>query len=160
MKYEQVYYEQAINKLTSTIMKKVFRNGELDIKSCISIADHIYNLEIGNENEMSQSRQMKFSADNKFEHYRVMLKLSDRSSYLILDYLMQKAGSWHSIEAISYNISFSSGSIRVFICNLRKSLREVGLADVIDTRYGIGYSISDVNVQRINAHLASTNESV
>lgn len=160
MKTEQAYYEHAINKLTSTIMKKVFRNGELDIKSCISIADHIHKLDIGNENEPSQSRHMKFRIDNKFENFRVMLKLSDRSSYLILDYLMQNPGSWHSIEDISYNISFSSGSIRVFICNLRKSLREVGFVDVIDTRYGVGYSISEANVQRIAAHVASTSEPV
>jgi DNA-binding response OmpR family regulator len=160
MKNKQIYYDHAVNKLTSTIIKKVFRNGELDIKSCISIADYIYNLDIGNEKEISQSRHGKFRIDKKFENYRVMLKLSDRSSYLILDYLMQNPGSWHSIEDISYNISSSSGSIRVFICSLRKSLREVGLTDVIDTRYGIGYSISDVNVQRITTHVAATNEPV
>jgi DNA-binding winged helix-turn-helix (wHTH) protein len=56
---------------------------------------------------------------------------------------------------IAVNLGLSPRSVRVLISVLRKHLRIIGLEDVINTEYRVGYSVNHQGVVRVVEKVAS-----
>jgi hypothetical protein len=155
MNIDTAAQEIAITRLTSSIVRKIFRDGKFDVESCNKIVSHIHLLDTTISSISPATKAQRFEPAPELRNLQSRIQMSGRSSYLVLQQLMSNPGSWFSTSDLAMILGYTPGSMRVHICSLRKTLREHGLDDVVDTRYRVGYSIDKTGVEKIMSFISS-----
>jgi DNA-binding transcriptional ArsR family regulator len=144
----------AISKLMLSLVRKIFRDGKIDVDSCNKITSHIHNFESAIISFESPTESQIFESLPDISNLHSRIQMPGRSSYRILHYLMSNHGSWYTVTELGEILGYSPGSMRVHISALRKKLGELGLEDVVNTRYGVGYCINRSGVDKVMSILA------
>lgn len=155
MNIDSAAQEMAITRLTSSIVRRIFRDGKIDVESCNKIVSHMHLLDTTNGSLSLTTREPRFEPSPDLYNLQSRIQMPGRSSYLVLQYLMSNPSSWYNTTDLAIILGYTPGSMRVHICGLRKTLRECGLEDVISTRYRVGYCIDKVGVEKIMSFLSS-----
>jgi DNA-binding response OmpR family regulator len=155
MNIDSAAQEIAITRLTSSIVRKIFRDGKFDVESCNKIVSHIHLMDTTNGSISPATKAQRFEPAPDLRNLQSRIQMSGRSSYLVLQHLMSNPSSWFSTSDLAIILGYTPGSMRVHICSLRKTLRKYGLEDVISTRYRVGYSINKAGVEKVNSFISS-----
>ena len=155
MQDDRINHEYALKNLASNLLHQIFRDGSFDVLKCIEIANMLKNWEVVKPRPVVYEEYQENSNIPPVDILKHYLDLPSRGIARVLHLLMNNAGRWHNMNDIAVNLGLSPRSVRVLISVLRKHLRIIGLEDVINTEYRVGYSVNHQGVVRVVEKVAS-----
>lgn len=149
MRDDSVNHEYALKNLASNLLHQIFHDGSFDVPKCIEITNMLKNWEVVKPKPVAYQEYQENSSVPPVDILKHYLDLPSRGIARVLHLLMSNAGRWHNMNDIAVNLGLSPRSVRVLISVLRKQLRLIGLEDVINTEYRVGYSVNHQGVVRV-----------
>lgn len=126
-------------KLLARLLKKSATTSEYRdlVRDCINIAEEM-------EYIVSQSTILP-----SIDDIRSAFSINAKGSAYVLLKLLSSPGSTYCYRTLSEELGYSEGSCKVFVSNLRRTLRAFDLEDAIVTDRRNGVLISEENADRI-----------
>jgi DNA-binding winged helix-turn-helix (wHTH) protein len=150
--------EGAINDLVSSIIRHIFKDGVLNVQNCVAISNQLRQwAKIPSEPEVASNLNAVFTIPTAYE-LRSRLGLAERGAASVLHHLMNNTDRLYSTKDLGDDLRLSSSSVRVFVSTLRKSLRKIGLDDVVETQYGVGYILPLRSAYKVVKHMYAEDE--
>jgi hypothetical protein len=124
------------------------RSDALMAESCLDVATRLERL--------AAPLPANMRGPYEIEAIRKALSLQSKGAVFLLLNLMDARGGLLEHDELISAAACTRGTLKVYICNIRKKLGEMGVDDAIQTIWGVGYYITKTDSERIKTLLMKT----
>ena len=104
--------------------------------------DFLKSLDIESDDFSKHFQVQRLQDAAAMRSFHAYMKMRSRSATMLLLWLVAHPDTFHPSTELRQKLGFAESSIKVFICDIRKSFRSKGLIDPISSFYRKGYCVS------------------